>query len=313
MKNPLLTFIIGSTASGKAALGQELARRTGSEIISIDSMKVYRRMDIGTAKPSSETCREIPHHLIDVVEPSENFSVARYVELAEQAIGEIHARGRPIFVVGGTPLYIKALTEGLFEGPGADPAVRAELQAFARQEGSPALHKRLQTIDPQAAARIHPNDLRRLIRALEVHQLTGRPITELQAQWDCDRKKYECVFLGVRRDKEDQNRRINDRVRKMMADGFVQEVQSLLAEPRPLSRGARQALGYAELIAHLEGGMSLADSVELIKINTRRFAKAQRTWFKRFRDADWIEVTPDDTAAAVAEAVLVRRDSLWSA
>lgn len=306
-----LTFIIGCTASGKAGLGRELARRTGGEIVSIDSMKVYRRMDIGTAKPSAALRAEIPHHLIDVVEPSQEFSVARYVGLAEAAIADIQHRGRPVFIVGGTPLYVKSISEGLFEGPGADPEVRARLTQIAVREGSTVLHDRLRRVDPTAGARIHQNDLRRLVRALEVYELTGRPISELQAQWDRDRKKYRCVFLGIRREKPDQHHRINDRVRKMMEEGFLDEVRSLLAEPQPLSVAARQALGYAELIAHLDGKQNLADTIELIKINTRQFAKAQRTWFRRFRETEWIDVTEADTAASVADELMARRGPLW--
>ena len=165
---PALTFIIGCTGSGKGALGRALAERTGGEILSIDSMKVYRRMDIGTAKPSAAVRARIAHHAIDVVEPSEDFSVAQYVALAESVIEDVSARGKPIFVVGGTPLYVKALTEGLFEGPGADCDVRARLHAEAERQGAGALHDRLRTIDPAASDRIHPNDLRRIVRALEV-------------------------------------------------------------------------------------------------------------------------------------------------
>ncbi len=307
-----LTFIIGCTGSGKSGLGRELARRSGGEIISIDSMKVYRRMDIGTAKPSVEVRRKIPHHLIDVVDPSEEFSVARYVELADRAIADIQSRGKPIFVVGGTPLYVKALSEGLFEGPGADRGIRERLRREASEEGGSALHARLEQVDPVSANRIHPNDLRRLVRALEVFELTGRPISELQAQWDRDRTRNECVFVGLRRDKEDQAARINERVRGMIADGLVQEVESLLAETNPLSTAARQALGYAEIIDHLQGGASLADAVEMIKINTRQFAKAQRTWFKRFVGTEWVDLTPDATARAVADDLISRRGALWS-
>jgi len=309
---PRLTFILGCTASGKAGLGLELALRTGGEIISIDSMKVYRRMDIGTAKPSAQVRAEVPHHLIDVVEPSEEFSVAQYVQRAEQAIADIHSRGRLIFVVGGTPLYIKALSEGLFEGPGADPKLRERLQQEARRDGTPVLHVRLKQVDPNAAERIHPNDLRRLVRALEVFELTGRPISSLQEQWDRDRTKYECVFIGVRREKEDLGHRINERIRRMFAAGLVDEVKSLLAEGRPLSTAARQALGYAEIIAHLSGGPKLAETIELIKINTRQFAKAQRTWFKRFRTTEWIDVSFDATASQVADGLMASRGSLWS-
>jgi tRNA dimethylallyltransferase len=276
-------------------------------------MKVYRRMDIGTVKPSPQVRAEIPHHLVDVVEPSEEFSVAQYVRNAERAIAAIHARGRPILVVGGTPLYIKALSEGLFEGPGADPEIRERLQRVAERDGAPALHERLKRVDPDAATRIHPNDLRRLVRALEVFELTGKRISSLQEQWDRERTRYECAFIGVRRDKEDLSRRINERVRRMMAAGLVDEVKSLLAEDRPLSTAARQALGYAEIITHLAGGPGLAETIELTKINTRQFAKAQRTWFKRFRATEWIDVSADATVTEVADALMASRGSLWSA
>jgi len=306
-----ITFILGCTGSGKGGLGRELARRTGGEIISVDSMKVFRRMDIGTAKPPPELRREIPYHLIDVVGPDEGFSVARFVKLAEEAIAEIDGRDRPIFAVGGTPLYIKSLSEGLFEGPSADPGIRARLHEEAQEKGWAALHTRLERVDPQAATRIHPNDQRRIVRALEVYELAGRPISELQTQWDRDRQQYDCVFIGLRRELEDQNHRTNQRVKRMIEAGLIDEVQSLLAEDKPLSTTARQALGYAEIIAHLQGGPSLAQTVENIKINTRQFAKAQRTWFKRFRETEWIDLEPDDSASRIADELMAQRGSLW--
>ncbi len=309
---PTLTFVFGCTGSGKGRLGRELAKRTRGEIVSVDSMKVYRRMDIGTAKPSAQDRADVPHHLIDVVEPSDDFSVAQYVGLAEDAIKEIHDRNRPIFVVGGTPLYVKALSEGLFEGPGADAEIRDRLGKIAQREGSTALHVRLAQVDAKAAERIHPNDVRRLIRALEVHELTGRPISELQSQWDQDRTKYKCAFIGLRRELDDQNHRTNERVRRMIDVGLVDEVRSLLGESVPLSTAARQALGYAEIITHLEGKVSLADAVEMIKINTRQFAKAQRTWFKRFRSLHWIDIAPDDPAEQTADRALDHWNSLCS-
>ncbi len=307
---PRLIFILGCTGSGKGSLGRELAIRIGGEIISIDSMKVYRRMDIGTAKPSAQTRAKVPHHLIDVVEPSEEFSAARYVELADAAIADIHARRKPILVVGGTPLYAKALTEGLFDGPGADPAVRDRLHEEARVDLDRA-HERLQHVDPRAAAMIHRNDVRRIVRALEVHELTGRPISELQTQWD-RQARYDCVFFGVRRSREDQSRRITERVERMMEAGLVDEVRALLAEPLPLSNTARKALGYAEIIEHLSGDGSLAAAVEKIKIHTRRLAKAQRTWFRRFPRMEWIDVAPEAIVETVAADFLERYASLCS-
>lgn len=307
--SPKLTFIIGCTACGKGKVGFELAHRAGGEIVSLDSMKVYRRMDVGTGKPSATTRGQIAHHLIDVVEPSEEFSAARYVSLADQAISDLHARGRPIFVVGGTPMYLKALVEGMFDGPGADPVIRARLRAQAERDGDAALYRQLETVDPVAAGRIHPNDTRRTIRALEVFELTGTPISELQAQWDRARTRFDCSIVGLRREKETQSARINDRVRRMISDGLLDEVRSLRAESPPMSESARKALGYAEMIEHLEGRCSLAEAIEMIKIHTRRFAKAQRTWFKRFTKTQWIDLAEDAVVSDVADEVIRRLES----
>jgi len=297
-------FILGCTAGGKGAVGRELARRTGGHVISVDSMKVYRRMDIGTAKPTPAQRAEIPHHCIDIVEPSESFSVARYLQCADQAIARVAAGGAVVLAVGGTALYIKALSEGLFEGPGADPAIRARLRARARKEGLAALHAELGRVDPHAAGRIHPNDEKRIIRALEVFELTGRPISRLQRQWDARRRRYECVFIGLRRSRQDTNRRINARVKRMIEMGLREEVATLLAEPKGLSPQAAQALGYAEMIRHLRGQCSLEEAVEQIKINTRQFAKQQRTWFRRFADVHWIDVAEDDSVEKTADAAM---------
>jgi tRNA dimethylallyltransferase len=307
-----LVFIIGCTGSGKGGLGREIASRVGGEIISIDSMKVYRRMDVGTAKPSAEIRSAVPHHMIDVAEPSEEYSVAQFVDGAERVIAGLKTQGKPILVVGGTALYIKALSEGLFEGPGADVELRRKLIREAENLGQARLHERLRQVDPVAAERIHPNDLRRLVRALEVFELTGRPISELQEQWDRDRTRHDCMFIAVRRELDDQNHRTNLRVRRMLESGLVDEVRQLLAEPLPLSDTARKAVGYAEIIRHLRGEISLADATELIKINTRQLAKSQRTWFKRFRQAEWIDVSPEDTPAGVADEIFQRRILPWS-
>jgi len=297
-------FILGCTGSGKGAAGREIARRVGGQIVSVDSMKIYRRMDIGTAKPTPAQRAEIPHHCIDIVEPSEHFSVARFVEAADAAIRRIHAAGDVVLAVGGTALYVKALSEGLFEGPGADPEIRAALKARAEAEGLPALHAELARVDPEAAGRIHPNDEKRIVRALEVHQLTGTPISELQGQWDRAPRRYDCVFIGLRRGKEDAARRINARVKRMIDLGLREEVAALLAETAGLSDQAAQALGYAEMIRHLRGELALDDAIEQIKINTRRFAKRQRTWFRSFRRTRWIDVSPDGTPETIADAAL---------
>ena len=299
-----LYFIIGCTASGKGSLGRELARRLGGQIVSVDSMKIYRRMDIGTAKPSQAVRAEIPHHCIDIVEPSESFSVAQFVERADRAIGEIASAGSVALAVGGTSLYIKALSEGLFEGPSADEQTRRNLRARAAAEGLSALHAELAAIDAEAAARIHPNDERRIVRALEVYHATGTPITALQRQWDSGQRRYQAVFIGLRRDKADQGRRINLRAKMMLDAGLADEVAALLAEPGGLSGQAAQAVGYAELIDYIKGLCSLDEAFEQIKINTRRLAKKQRTWHRRFAGVTWFDAAPDETPEALAARVI---------
>jgi len=281
-----LYFILGCTACGKAAVGRALAPRVGGQI------------------PPPEVRAEIRHHCIDIVEPSESFSAARYVEHADGAIAAVRRAGAVPLAVGATSLYIKALSEGLFEGPPADPDLRRSLRRRAEAEGLAALHAELARVDPAAAERIHTNDLRRIVRALEVHQTTGRPISELQRQWDAGRTRYECVFVGLSRDKSDINRRINARTRRMIQAGLKDEVAALLAEPGGLSDQAAQGVGYAEMIDHLRGRCTLDEAVERIKIHTRRLAKKQRTWHRRFRDVTWFDLTGRDDAEAIAEKIL---------
>jgi len=306
--NSGMILILGVSASGKGRLAFELAESLGAEIISIDSMKVYRRMDIGTAKPPKEVRQRVRYHLIDVVEPSESFSVAAFLDLAYDAIEQIKSRNKPIIAVGGTALYIKALLYGLFEGPGADEQIRIELQARAKAEGLAQLYHELTEIDPVAAERISPNDSKRIIRALEVYQLTGKPISGLQKQWDGretrdERREtsHDWTIIGLRREKAEENKRINARVKRMIAAGLVDEVKALLVEEQPLSPQARCAIGYAEIIDYLSGRLSLDDAVERIKINTRRLAKHQRTWFKTFRDVNWLDIAQDESAKKILE------------
>ena len=296
-------FILGCTACGKGAVGRALAKKVGGQIVSVDSMKVYRRMDIGTAKPTPAQQAEVRHYCIDVVEPSESFSAARFVTHAEAAIASI-ARDRAVaLAVGGTSLYIKALSEGLFEAPPGDQAVRRALRARAAESGLAALHAELAGVDPEAAERIHPNDERRIVRAIEVYRTTGRPISELQTQWDSGQRPRDCVFIGLRRDKDERNRRINARARRMVAAGLKDEVAALLAEEAGISPAAAAAVGYAEMIAHLRGELTEADALERIKMNTRRLARKQRTWHRRWRDVIWFDVGADETAQSVADRV----------
>jgi tRNA dimethylallyltransferase len=296
--NPKMILILGVTASGKGKLAFALAKSLDAEIISIDSMKVYRRMNIGTAKPPKENRDQVPYHLIDVVEPSESFSVARFLELAIESIADIKKRNKPIVAVGGTALYIKSLLYGLFEGPGADEQIREELKAQAQAEGLDKLYEQLKTIDPATAAKISANDPRRIIRALEVYKLTGKPISAFQQQWDANASQ-DWTIIGLRREKTEESKRINARVKKMIDAGLVDEVKQLLAEPKPLSKQASSAIGYAEIINHLSDQITLDDAIELIKKNTRKLAKAQRTWFKTFKNVHSLDLAPDETVDSV--------------
>ena len=290
-----MILILGVTASGKGRLAFDLAEYLGAEIISIDSMKVYRRMDIGTAKPSKEARQHVKYHLIDVVEPSDSFSVGAFIDAASDAREQINSRNRKIVAVGGTALYVKSLLYGLFDGAGTDEKIRTELRARAEAEGLAELHRELTKIDPAAAERINPNDAKRIIRALEVYQLTGKPISSFQKQWQQRQMKHDWTIIGLRREKADASSRINKRVKNMIDAGLVDEVKSLLDEEKSLGQQARCAIGYAEIIEHLSGKTSLEDAIELIKINSRRLAKGQRTWFKTFQDVHWLDIAEDET------------------
>ncbi len=296
-----MILILGVTASGKSRLAFDVAEHLGAEIISIDSMKVYRRMDIGTAKPPKEAFQRVKYHLIDVVEPSDSFSVGTFINAASDAIERINSCNKKIVAVGGTALYIKALLYGLFDGAGTDEQIRSELRARAETEGLAKLHRELTKIDPVAAERINPNDAKRIIRALEVYQLTGKPISSFQKQWEQRQIKHDWTIIGLRREKADTSSRINRRVKLMIEAGLIDEVKSLLEEEKPLSKQARCAIGYAEIIEHLNGQTGLEDAIESIKINTRRLAKGQRTWFKTFQNVHWLDVAKDETPERVLD------------
>jgi len=279
-----ILVILGPTASGKSDLALALARAGGGEILSVDSMQVYRGMNIGTAKPSPAEQAEVRHHLIDLVDPNEEFTVARFVEAADAVIADAGRRGVRLIATGGTPLYYKALFEGLFEGPAADAELRARLAALGGEE----LSRRLREVDPAAANRLHANDTRRMVRALEVFELTGKPISSLQNEWGAGRARHPAKWLGLSWDKEAINRRTNARVKAMLAAGWVEETRRLLDQFGSLSPTAAEATGYRELIDHVQGRLSLADAAELIKIATRQLARRQMKWFRRFPGVKWI-------------------------
>jgi tRNA dimethylallyltransferase len=288
-------ILTGPTGSGKSAVALELAERLNGEIVSADSMTLYRGMDIGTAKPTRAERDRVPHHLIDVLDPWEAGNVAWWLDRAAAACADIRRRGRVPLIVGGTPFYLRAIVSGLFDAPPADPAVRARLEADAVAVGNEAFHARLTTVDPVAAARLHPNDVRRVVRALEVWELTGQPISSFQQTWDTPnfvpsdrpggpvshRETVPTVVLDWPRDS--LYRRIDARVEAMLAAGWPDEVRRLQQLPLPLGKEASQALGYRELLAHDRGdGPAWPDVVASIQMRTRQFAKRQLTWFRQF-------------------------------
>ena len=283
-----LWAIIGPTASGKSALAMALARRTGAQILSVDSMQVYQGMDIGTAKPTSDEQREVVHHLIDVASPADEFAVSKFVELADRAIASAKSRDVPLIAVGGTPLYFKSLFQGLFEGPAGDAELRQELSRVDPKE----LHERLSSIDPAAAGRLHMNDTRRVIRAIEVFEQTGKPISQLQTQW-ASPPRHPATWLGMNCDKEILGKRINTRIRQMIDAGWIEEVRGLLARHGTLSKTAGEATGYLQISRHLREELTLDDAIEEIKVLTRQLARRQMKWFRRFEDVSWIDSTSD--------------------
>lgn len=295
-----LAAVIGPTASGKTGLAVELARRFGGEVVSADSMQIYRGMDIGTAKPGPEERRGVPHHMLDVADPAQPFSVADYVRMASAAIREIDARGRLPILAGGTGLYVDSLLQNLQYDHSAprDEALRQQLRARADREGGEALRRELAAFDPETAARLPSADLGRIIRAIEVYRLSGVPMSEMRRRARRAPSPYRAVKIGLWfSDRAALYARIDRRVDGMMAAGLIGEVESLLARPGVRGSAAMQAIGYKELVRHLDGEISLSEAVEQIKRGTRRYAKRQMTWFRREESVGWIDAgreTPEN-------------------
>lgn len=276
-----IVILCGPTASGKSSVACSLAEHFDFEIVSADSRQIYRHMDIGTAKPTAYEQAQVPHHLIDIVEPDEEFSVAGYLDRAGKAITEITERGKLPLVVGGTGLYVRALTEGLADVPSSDEALRANLYRFEREEGAGSLYQRLQSVDSCQAEKIHPNNLVRIVRALEVYELTGVPMSEYQQQHQFGDAPYNVLKICLQWPREKLYARIEARVDQMISDGLVAEVEKLLASGFNSELKSMKAIGYREIIAHLSGAIPLDEAVALIKRETRRYAKRQETWFKK--------------------------------
>lgn len=302
-KTPLIA-IVGPTATGKTEVGIELALRIGGEVISGDSMQVYRGMDIGTAKPTREEMRGVPHHMIDILEPCQEFSVALFQSMVRPLIEEIWQRGKYPILVGGTGLYVRSVIDPYdFTDAGKDESLRRRLQKEAAEKGVETLHARLQEVDPRAAAKIHPHDLRRIIRALEVYYLTGRPISSYQTLDYARESRYNLYIYGLYLDRGKLYQRIDRRVDLMIERGLVDEVRRLLSAGNKPSYTSMQAIGYKEMVAYLNGKCSLEEAIAAIKKNTRHFARRQLIWFRRDPRIQWIDVEKFPSPAAIADYI----------
>lgn len=299
-----LVCVAGPTGSGKTALGIEIAKEFNGEIISADSMQIYRELNIGTAKPSREEMQGIPHHLIDIVEPDGEFSVKEFVDLANEKIDDITLRGKLPIVVGGTGLFISSLIDNVqFSEGEADEALRQELSEIAEKQGASYLHEMLKEIDYESYLRLHPNNIRRVIRAIEVYKTTGITMTEQIKNSKNIPPAFSLAYFGLNTDREIIYDRINKRVDIMMEKGLLEEVISLKEKGYSTRNKSMQAIGYKELLLHLSGKLTLDEAVDLIKQESRRYAKRQLTWFRRDERIKWIDIKECNTVLKQMDAV----------
>lgn len=302
-------FLTGPTASGKSAVAMCLAERERVEILSLDSMAVYRKMDLGTAKPSAESQSLVPHHMLDMLDPDREFSVSEYLSAAHQAVQGIESRSAKPLFVGGTPMYLKGCLRGFDVGPPADWEFREAIEAEVEQHGMEALRARLQQVDPLSAHALHPNDKRRMIRALEVARGTGQPLSHRQLQFESQRSADTVNVYALQWPRDVLHQRIDDRVEQMFADGLVAEVESLLSTFDSLGRTALQAVGYKEVIDHLRDEIDLPETVEQVKAHTRQLARRQETWLRSMTEVTFIAMDSSRTPSAVVDEIINKRDS----
>jgi tRNA dimethylallyltransferase len=283
-------FLTGPTAGGKTGVGVRLAGQIGAEIISLDSMAVYRGMDIGTAKPTPAQRQSVAHHLIDVLEPHEEYSLAQYLDAASLCVAAIRGRGRQVVFVGGTPLYLKGALRGIFRGPPADWPYRRALAQEAVLHGPTRLHEQLAAVDPTTAARLHPHDMRRIVRALEVYEKTGQSISHFQQQFAVGRPARQCRVFVLDWPRDELLGRIDQRVELMFQAGLVEEVRRLLERTERPSRTAAQAVGYREVFEYLHGEYGLPEAIQQVQQHTRQLAKRQMTWFRSLSECRFVPV-----------------------
>lgn len=289
-KKPKIYGVVGPTASGKTDYAIKLAAENGGEVVSCDSMQIYRHMDIGTAKPTKEEMNGIPHHMIDVAEPWENFSVAKFARMARECIEDVLSRGKVPILCGGTGLYFDSVINNIdFKESESDPEYRRELELLAERHGNEYVHNMLKKIDPQSAENSHPNNLKRVIRALEIYKITG--VTKTQLDKESRRERlYDAEIFGMLREREELYSRIDRRVDIMMQQGLLSEVENLLGMGLNPNSTAMQAIGYKELVEYLNGDCTLDEAVDKIKLFSRRYAKRQMTWFKRNKEIKWLNM-----------------------
>jgi tRNA dimethylallyltransferase len=303
-RKPAIIFILGPTSVGKSGFAVKLAKRIGGEIISCDSMQVYRGMKILSQQPDSKSLNAVPHHLIGILSPAREWSAADFIGKAKKIIKDIVRRDHIPIVVGGSGLYARALAEGLFPSPTKDERLRKRLYNEAKKKGKKRLYKRLLKIDPSYASRIHPNDLRRIIRALEVYELTGKAISEQHKKTKGIEDEYEILTFVLDRDRSDLYKRINENIEKMFSGGLVEEIRKL--ERKKISRTAIAALGYKEISDYINGRCSAEEAKELLKKNTRHYAKRQLTWFRKEKNATWFELGSKRQDAALLSMIAKR-------
>ena len=293
--------ILGPTCVGKTQVSLKLADILKGEIVSFDSRQVYKFMDIGTAKPTKKEREKIPHHLIDLVSPDEKFTAADYGKKAREIIHQIIKRNKQPIAVGGSGLYLEALIKGFFQGPKADEKIRKRLEREAQEFGEPHLFSRLKEVDPQASERIHPNDLVRIIRALEVYELTGKPISTWQREGDYEPFPMQFVKIGLNLKREKIYQRINQRTEEMISEGLLDEVRMLKKKGFTPELRALKTVGYRELFAYLERKLDLSAAIEKIRLNTRHYAKRQLTWFRKDKEIIWMDADDDNLIEKILE------------
>ena len=303
---PKVIAVMGPTSVGKTGLVLQLAKDLGGEIVNADSMQIYRFMDIGTAKPTLENRAEVVHHLLDIVNPDEDFNANLYSQLARGVIDKLGEEGKVAIVVGGTGLYLKALFHGLFPGGSSNQRVRERLRQQGEKDGGVELYERLRQIDPSTAERLHPRDLFRIIRALEVFECTGKPMSVLQMEHGFKERMFFTLKIGLRRPRSELYEGINRRVEEMMEQGLITEVRELLNRGYGPQLKSMQALGYRHMVEHLIEGIKIAEAVRTMKRDTRRYAKRQMTWFRRDQEISWFHPQEVEKIARRASEFLGR-------